>query len=239
MTEETAGMVRQIWKISNEITSLVADFHSVYNLQLLPIESSGKLKFLSTDRLRLEATINGKQIISIRKGSLVHRCLPQRNEIWKYDLNDLPQIEPINFGIADLRDPFFAVDELSLQYEGIQDIKGTSTYTFTANLRNWAKQGLLDTRKGFSLRYQPKGIELCLKLHIYRDSGLLRSIIGIDKTGKHMLQADYVIEAINVPLEDSLFAMNESYAQYKVLEISDILFSSLNPDAADAPPSIN
>jgi hypothetical protein len=239
VTEEVAKLVREIRLQASRIKSLVVDFRSVYSLQLMPIEASGTFHFLSPDMFRSEAIVNGREIITIRKGSMVHRYLPRKKEIWTYNLNDLPQTEPMNFAVADLRDPFFAVDELSLEYQGIQDASGTSTHAFTADIKNWAKQGVLDTRKGFSLQYRPKGVEYQLRLHIDVETGLLRRMTGTDKTGKLILQTDYVIESTNAELSESMCAVDESTAEYRSIEISDIFLSSMNPNAAEDPPSVN
>jgi hypothetical protein len=239
VTEEVADLVREIRSQAGKTRSLVVQFRSVYTLQLMPIEASGRIHFLSPDRVRSEATINGREVTTIRKGSLVYRYLPRKKEIWRYDLNDLPQTEPMNFAVADLRDPFFAVDEPTLKYEGIQDLSGSSTHSFTADVKNLSKQGLLDTRKGFSLQYKPRGVECQLRLHIDVETGLLRQMTGTDKTGKLILQTDYVIESTNAELSESIFAVDESTAEYRSIEISDILFSSMNPNAADDPPSLN
>ena len=239
MTEDVARLVREIRRLSGGITSLVVDFRSQVSLQLMPIQAYGRIHFLSPDKFRSETMVNGKKIITIRSGTSVHRYLPSKMEVWKYDLKDLPQTEPLNLAIADLRNPFILVDEANLEYSGILDESGAATHAFKAPLKNWEKHGLLDTRKGFILKYQPKGLEYRLCLLVDTKTGLLRKLTGTDKTDKQVLEADYTIESTNIPMDESMFALNESTAPYKTVRISEILISGLNPDAADAAPSMN
>ena len=239
MTDETARIVRELRHQASRVTSFIAEYHASSSLLLFPLESTAKVFFLSPDRCRSEAISNGKQIITIRKGTSVHRCIPDKNEIWRYDLADLPQSEPINFAVADFMDPFFAIDEGTAQYEGIQELSGTSVQFFTGSTRNWSKQGFLDTRKGYSIPYQPKYPQFNLKLYVDAKTGILRRIAGIDRSGKQVLEADYLMQSVNVPLSETLFAMDESRAKYKVVQFTDIMLAVLNPDSAESPPSIN
>ncbi len=215
------------------------EYTSASSLLLFPLETKAKVFFLSPDRCRSEAITNGKQIVTIRNGSVVRRCVPQKNEIWQYNLADLPQSEPINFAVADFMDPFFAADESTVEYEGLEELPDTSVHVFTGSARNWSKQGLLDTRKGFSIPYQPKYPQFNLKMYVDAKTGMLRRIAGVDKGGKQVLQADYLMQSVNVPLSEALFAMDESTAKYKIVQFTDIMLTSLNPDSAEAPPSIN
>jgi outer membrane lipoprotein-sorting protein len=239
MAAEVERLVRELREKSKDVTSFVANYISFSRLQLLPIEVTGKLYFLAPDRCRSEALINGREIITIRNGDLVQRYLPNKKEIWKYTLSDLPHSEPINYGIADLRDTFFAVDEKNLEYRGTDVQLGILMHVFTGKVKNWIKKGMLDTRKGFSIPYQPKLPEYTIELMVNAETGLLQRIAGIEKSGKTVLQTEYILQSINAPLEGALFAMEEVAAEYKVVELSHILVSALNPDSADEPPSIN
>jgi outer membrane lipoprotein-sorting protein len=239
MTDEVSMRVRQIRARSHAVTSFLAEYRALLKFQLVRIEVTGKTWFLSPDRFRAETRIADEQIITVRRGHAVQRYIPKRKEIWKYGFGDLPQTEPINFGIADLRDPFFAVDETGLIYEGMADLEKIATFVFSAQVKNWATQGLLDTRKGFSIRYMPKNPGIRVKLHVSSETGLLRRMTGTDQAGEKLFQADYFVTETNIPIDESLFAMDESRADYKVIDIADTMLTSLNPDAADSPPSIN
>jgi hypothetical protein len=239
MTDETARIVRELRHQASLVRSFIAEYRSASSLLPFPLETMAKVFFLSPDRCRSEAFTNGRQIVTIRKGSIVHRCVPQKNEIWRYDVADLPQSEPINFAVADFMDPFFAADESTIQYEGIEKLADTSAHVFTSGTRNRSKQGLLDTRKGFSIPYQPKYPQFNLRLYVDVKTGMLRRIVGADLSGKQVLQADYLMQSINVPLSEALFAMDESTAEYKVIQLTDIMLASLHPDSAERPPSLN
>jgi outer membrane lipoprotein-sorting protein len=239
MTEEAARLVREIRNRAHAVNSFVADYRASLRLQLMPLEVTGKIYFLSPDMFRSETWIVDEKIVTVRKGREVQRYIPKRHEIWKYNLDDLPQTEPINFGIADLKDPFFVVDETGLEYKGKLEQGDASNHLFSGAVRNWARQGLLDTRKGFSIRYQQKELKVRIELHIDSITGLLRRMTGVDSAGEELFQVNYVIREANLPVDESLFVLDESTANYRVIDITDILLSSLNPNAAELPPSPN
>jgi outer membrane lipoprotein-sorting protein len=239
VTGETAGLVRKIRERTRRVTSFVADYRASLGFQLVRLEVVGRIYYASPDRTRAETRIADEDIVTIRRGRSVQRYIPKRNETWKYSFDDLPQTEPINFGIADVCDPFFAIDESGLEYHGTTELEESSTWEFSAEVKNWARQGLLDTRKGFSIRYEPKSPRIRITLHVDHESGLLRRLTGVDKTGAELFQANYFVREMNVPMDDSLFVMDESTASYKVIDIAETLLSSLNPDAADSPSSLN
>jgi outer membrane lipoprotein-sorting protein len=239
MTDEEASLVRRIRERTRRVTSFVADYRASYNVHLSSLEVTGKLYFLGPDRYRSVTSTDDRKIITIRKGTVVQRYLPARNEIWRYDLADVPQTEPINFATADLRDPFSAIEEADLTHEGTFELESGTTYVFSANVKNSARQGMLDTRKGFSIRYQPKDLDTRVRLHVDYETGLLRRMIGTAKTGKEAFRADYSNLEVNVFLDESLFAIEESTADYRVIDITETLLSSMNPDAAETSPSRN
>ena len=88
------------------------------------------------------------------------------------------------------------------------------SWAFSANTKSWAKQGLLDTRKGLSLRHQPKPLELRLKLLAYSAVTLLRRMIGVDQRGKELFIADYPIVEVSIPIEESLFDLDALTSAY-------------------------
>ncbi len=239
MTEDTARLVGEIRARCRKVTSLVGSYESTSRLQTMPLVARGRFYYLSPDRCRSETVINGSEVVSVRNGSRVERRLPARKEIWRYDLRDLPQSLPLNYPIADYRDPFFAVDEEDLTFEGNEDLDGGPVMRFSARLRNWATRGLLDTRKGFSIPYQPRGLQIRMTLYISSESGLLRRIVGSDPKGTVVLNADYRIAGMNVPLDESLFTLEGSAAVFRSIDITDSMVAALNPDMADAEPSVN
>jgi outer membrane lipoprotein-sorting protein len=239
MTEEEAGLVHGIRERAHRVTSFVADYRATYRMNLASFEVTGKLYFLGPDMYRSVTSILDKKIIVIRKGTAVRRYVPARNEIWRYDLADLPQTEPINFAVADLRDPFFAIAEEDLTHEGTFQLESGTTCVFSAKLKNWERQGMLDTRKGFSIRYQPKELDVRVRLHVDYETGLLRRTTGVTKTGTEVFQADYSNFEVNIFLDESLFAIDESNGDYRIIDMKDTFLSSLNPDAAEAFPSLN
>jgi len=239
VTGETARLVEGIRERARRVTSLVAEYQARLTLGLRPVEVTGKLSFLGPDKCRAETRIGGERITTVRRGRVVHRYVPKRGEVWKYSLDDLPQAEPINFGTADLRDPFFAVDEAGLRSEGMVDLDSRPTHVFVGRVRGGARHGVLDTRKGFRIRYRPRGLAVQVELHVDAETGLLRSMRGLDATGAELFSARYTIREVNVPLDESLFALEESAAAWRVIDMAETFLSSLNPDSADQPPSVN
>jgi outer membrane lipoprotein-sorting protein len=218
MTDELDTLLRQIKKSNKIVTSLVAEYQASVGLFQSPIEVAGKVYFLQPNRFRLDTNSNNREITTIRIGRSIERRLPNRKELWKYDLDDIPQSEPINYGIADLRDPFFLVDTAELIYEGTQEIEMVQTYAFSAPSKGWEKKGLLDTRKGYSIKFQPKRAVARIKVNVDSRTGLLRRLLGVDKQGKELFQASYLNLHINVALDASLFVIGAATESYKVIE---------------------
>jgi outer membrane lipoprotein-sorting protein len=239
MTEGVAGLVRRIRERTRRVSSFAADYRATYNLQQVPLEVVGKIYHLDPDMFRSVTSTNDKKIITVRKGNVVQRYVPARNEIWKYDLSDLPQTEPINFAIADIRDPFFAIDEADLKHEGTFELESGTTYVFSADVKNWVQQGMLDTRRGFSIRYQPKSLDIRMTLHVDYETGLLLRMAGVTRTGRQTFQTDYSNLEVNVFLDESLFAMEVATADYRVVDITETLLALTNPDLAETSASLN
>lgn len=145
----------------------------------------------------------------------------------------------LNYGIADFRDPFLVVDGDGLAFEGQETLGDSPVQRFAGKPRNWAKEGVLDTRKGFSIPYRSPGLQTDIRLYVSLESGLLRRVTGNDLSGELVLKADYHIEGINVALDESLFTLEESGAAYRTIDITDTMLAGLDPDAADGPPSRN
>jgi outer membrane lipoprotein-sorting protein len=239
MTEETNRVVREIRQRTQAVTSFVAAYTSVYAMQLMPFEATGKMHFRSPDLFRAETVVNGHEIVMIRKGSKVRRYVAKRNEVWTYDLNEWLQADPLNFGVADIRDPFFAVDEATMSYKGTVTAGESSEHRFDARIKFAKQAGLLDTRKGFSIRYQAKGPAIAVHIDVDSETGLLHTMTAIENQAKVVFQLGYHIDAINVPIDDSVFEFDESIAACKTIDVSEMLMASLNPNAADEPPSLN
>jgi hypothetical protein len=239
MTEELQRLIQELRDRSMATVSYAASFTSSYSLQLMPFEAKGTTYFLSPDKHRAETIVKENKIIAIRRGALIYRILSNRKEIWKYDLRGLPQAEPINFAVADLRSPFYAVTEATIEYEGTRKEETFSQHIFTARIGKLTADEVLDTRKGFTIPFQPKALDVQVHLGVDAETGLLRNMTGTAKSGEHVFRAEYVVERINSPMDESLFELDESTATYKVIDMSVILASAMNPDAALDPPSVN
>jgi outer membrane lipoprotein-sorting protein len=239
MTEDVSQLVSQIRERAAMINSLCTDYRSFYHFGPVPFEASGRMQFLRPDRIRTESTVNGKVIISIRNGTTIRRYSPTGNEMWQYDLKEIPQTQPMNLGIVDITDPFFSVEEATLQYEGLHESEGAKMHTFHGSMRVPSMEGLLDTRKGFSLRYSPQVPRIQLRLFINAETGLLLEIIGTDQAGSESFKASYRPVQVNAAVNESIFELNEPKSGYRIVEIKDILISAMNPDYADQPPSLN
>jgi outer membrane lipoprotein-sorting protein len=240
MNEELDRLVREIRNRSASVASYKAHFTASYKMQIMPFTASGTMYFQSPDRSRSETSMNGRDILSIRRSDEISRIITKRKEIWKYDLKGLLLADPINFGVSDLRNPFFAVDEDSLRYEGTVKTETGSEHTFTARVRSFMGAPThLDTRKGFKIPFKPKGLDIQVRLRVDAETGLLRGMTGTAGSGEQVFQAAYSIEEMNLPMDSSLFELHESTATYKTINMSDVFAASMNPDAADAPPSIN
>jgi len=236
MTEEVARLLKQIRDRAMLVNSFIADYHCVYHSGPLPYEATGRTYFQRPDRIRSEVSVNGKSIVSIRNGTLIRRYSPAGKEVWQYDLKDLPQTQPINFGIADITDPFFAVDEATLQYVGQPE---SMNHVFIGMLGLPVTEGMLDTRKGFSIPYKPRAPQIRVRLVVDAETGLLREMIGTDNAGSESFKTQFGPFEVNCHFDESLFRIEESKSGYRIVEMKDIMISAMNPDYADRPPSLN
>ncbi len=239
MTEETAGLVREIRDRCRTVVSLVGTFEAAHHLHPMPLETRGRFSFRSPDKARSESITNRSEIITVRNGSRVERRLPGRKEVWKYDLKELPQALALSYPVADFWDPFSAADEESLSYTGQELLGDLLVRRFVASPRTGARAGTLDTRKGFSIPYRSGAAFVQMCLYVCAESGLLRRLIATGSGGREVARVDYFIEGINVPLDESLFALDQSSAAYRSIDITDTLLAALNPDSADGEPSVN
>jgi hypothetical protein len=221
------------------VTSFVAEYRASLRQYHSPMEVAGQLSFLNPNMFRLDTITDNRQITTIRRGRLIERYLVKRKELWKYNLDNLPLTEPINFGVADLRDPFCLVDAAALNYEGTNRKDTVLTYAFSAPMKGLEEKGMLDTRKGFSIRYQPKPLVVRMNLYVDTITGLLRRMSGIDNLGNELFQANYAKIEVNVPMDSALFVMSETAADYKVINAAETLLPPLDPDVADSLPSVN
>ncbi len=239
MKDEVAKLVLDIRVRAMEVTSLVATYRSVSRSELMPIENQGTVRFLAPDRFRAEAVVNNYKTITIRVGTRVETYLPQRNEAWRYDLKDMPPLPGFSPEMIDFRDPFAWIEEESLHYGGETEIEGLALHRFTAAARRWVQQGMLDTRKGFSIPYRQQTSQLSATLFVAVVSGLLRRRVVVDKIGKEVAQLDFIVEAINAPLDEGLFHLEVPSTAYKRISITDTLKDLMDPNSAEAPPSTN
>ncbi len=239
MNAECARVLGEIRRLAGSVDTLRASYRSFYRLGTSRFETRGTISFKRPDKIRADAVVNGKEIVAIRNGSLVQRYTSQGSEVWQYNLKDLPQFLPINFGTLSIADPFVAVDEESLTYEGSGDANGVRGHVFLSRMKSVGSPGSLDTRKGFQLHYEPRAPRISLRLVVSATTGLLLEMTGRDKEGVTVFEATWEPGEINAVIDASLFRIDESKQGYRIIDMKDILLSALDPDYADQPPSLN
>ena len=74
--------------------------------------------------------------------------------------------------------------------KGCLGIENVCIYVFRAHAKNWARDKLLDTRKGFRIKYQPSSHVVGIKLNINCERGLLCKITGNDTTDAEVFQTN-------------------------------------------------
>ena len=239
MNGEVEKLVLELRHRVQQIRSFEATYASTSHSQLLPIDSHGTVRFLAPDRFRTEAVMNGRRVITVREGTRVETYLPDRNEAWRYDLKDIPPMPGPGRDILEVNDPFAGIDEDSLESGGTVEFDGSEVYRFTAEARKWAGQGVLDTRKGFRIPYRQKYPELSMTLFVTSATGVLRRRVMTDKAGKELAQLDFMVQAIDLPLDEGLFRLEAPSDAYQRISLMEALMRSMDPDAADKPPSLN
>jgi hypothetical protein len=146
---------------------------------------------------------------------------------------------PFNSEISDLRNPFYLIEESKLEYKGQTTVHDRPMHHFVSSLWQPPNDGLLDTRRGFTIRYRPKALSIMIGLFVDVNDCLLRKRLGTSTDGSTVLEADYRMDEVNLPLERSLFEMREVTGTMRRVNLKDVLEAALNPDSAEAPPSRN
>jgi len=239
MDREVEKLVLELRQRIQQVRTFEAMYTSVSRSELLPIESHGTVRFSAPDRFRTEAVMNGRRVITVRQGTRVETYLPDRKEAWRYDAKDLPPMLGPGREVLETNDPFAWLQEESLESTGALEIDGSEVYRFTAEARRWGDQGMLDTRKGFSIPYRQRYPELSMTLFVTATTGILRRRVVTDKAGKEMAQLDFLVQAINRPLDEGLFRLEAPSDAFHRVSLMDALLHAMDPDAADRPPSVN
>ena len=239
MGEDLTELVRQLEARARNVQSFVAEYRIEYHAGPMPFEVEGRMYFMRPDRSRSEARVNGKTIVSIRNGSRVRRYTPGGHEVWEYDLKEIPLSVPLNAGVDDLSSPFAAIDQETLQYEGLEEAQERRRHVFIGRMRRIESEGLMDTRKGFSLRYQQKGPEVRMRMCLDPETGMVLEMVGSDKSGSPSFEKSFNLLEVNGAMDESMFSMEEPGPGYKVVQISNLMIHAMNPDYADQPPSLN
>jgi len=237
MTDETARLVQTLREKARRITTRIMDVESTLDIGPMSFHSVGRLYCAGKDRARLEMRINGQQMVSVRNGEKMQTRVAAKGGTWTYSYG-APH-EFLGFILPDAEDPFFLAHEESLRHEGEQAIEGRATHAFTAALKNMGAPGTLDTRKGFTIAYQPKGPAIDLRLLIDAETGLLVGVSGSGRGGRESFSSRYSVRGIDVPIDDALFGVSDSGADFKAADITDILRSVHDPNAADNASSVN
>jgi hypothetical protein len=239
MSEDVTALMRQLDARAAGIRSFSADYRVEYRSGVMPFTVEGRMSFLRPDKARAEATVNGKPLVAVRNGSRVRRFAPGGGEAWEYDLKEIPLRAPLNAGLDDLSGPFAAVEPGTLRYEGIEEAGGARGHVFVGMMRRVEAEGLMDTRKGFSLRYEQKVPATRLRMRIDPDTGLLLAMAGIDEAGEPAFQKTFSLREVNGPMDESLFRMEEPPPGLRVVRVTDLMIHAMDPDFADRPPSMN
>jgi hypothetical protein len=236
MTDELAALVERLRVRAAAVTSFTAEFTSTYSINLVPFNAKGTMWYKRPGRFRSEQDMRGSTIVSVRNGVVVERYTEGRPLVWRYNLALLPQTEPMNFPLADPADPFLSVDAESLQPAEAPD---NQTLCFTARGLPAGRGGSLDTRLGFTIGYTPKVPDIQVTLGIDALTGLLVSLCGRGNDGREVFRHERRFTAVNAALEDSLFEIARRSPGSRTIDLEEILAASLDPDAADGPPSTN
>ena len=239
MNVETERLVREIRAHAGTINSYIADERASSRFGPVQLAYTGRSYFLQPDKHRLEATTNGQATVTVAIGPRVRKYLPAKNEIWEYDIDFQSRMLPLASDISDLRNPFYLTDDTGLDFRGKVTLEDHIMYHFVSTLWHPPDDGLLDTRKGFTIRYRPKPLPIAVALFVDVGDCLLRKRVGTTADGTKVLEADYRIEGINVSLDESLFQLNDLHGSFRKVALREVFQAALNPDSADAPPSRN
>jgi len=238
MSDDVARLLGDLEAKARSLRSYVCAYRSDYQSGTIPFHVEGRAFFLRPDKFRSVAQVNGKEIVSTRNGSKVRRYATQGHEVWEYDLKEIPLPTPLNAGVDDLLSPFAFVDRRSLRYEGAEVVGDRVRHVFLGTLRGMESEGLLDTRKGFSLRYRPKVPRFDLRLCVDAETGILLEMTGSGPSVAGFTKS-FTLEQVNGSVDESLFQMTGSGVGYRIVRISDLMIHAMDANYADQPPSKN
>lgn len=239
MPENVDSLVRRIRARAQALASFKIRFSLSSRLEMFPMDVEGRTWFLAPDRFRSECASNGTDIVTIRVGNSVRRYLPARHEVWLFDLLFMPTLEPLNHSLSDLRDPFAACNPASIELVGEDRSSTGATYGFRALSRMVSGAVELDTRKGFSVRYVPRGVDLRIRLRVDAERGLAREMDASTTEGKELFSVRYDIEKLNTSIAPSLFALDDTDPTLRRIDWGEVVRLSLDPGVADSASSVN
>ena len=109
--------------------------------------------------------------------------------------------------------------------KGLETIEGSMRHVFVGKMKTFATEGMLDTRKGFSLPFRSKGPEVQLRLFIDPENGLLLGMIGSEKSGSPSFEKSFRPIEVNVPINESIFKIEEQKSGYRIVKINELLIT--------------
>jgi outer membrane lipoprotein-sorting protein len=243
MSEEQNELISRIRGHSKSVTSYKVRVESSVTFGPIHLDSKGTMVFLSPDRFRSDTLVNEEESVTIRIGSEIKKYVPARKEVWRYSQGSPQSAELIGYTSMDLRDPFPLFAGGNPKYEGVSNQEGFAAFAFYGKAKEWTPSGLLDTRKGFSISLPPKVLKVGIRLFIDTETFLLRRMNGYLGQDRVIFQSLYTYSDISLPVDESLFQLDERALGFKVHEISslqeDILRVIRDPDSAETASSLN
>jgi len=228
MSEDCSKLIAEIEARAGTIASFIASFRNRAEVAGRGMSSSGKLYFKYPSRLRSEGLFDEKRIINVSTAETSQRYFIDEKMIWRTDLKELGAAgkaagisDLLNMGASDPRDPFRIVDRKSLEYGGLSPFGSSNVNLFTGRL----KSGLFQW-KGLYSRPIDVGLSIdassCLLVRLTCRS--LQSPVPV------LFEMSYEIEAVDVPLDDSLFTLDGLPSDIKRMDVTGIEAAALSGD---------
>jgi outer membrane lipoprotein-sorting protein len=216
MTDDTTCLIQDIRNHSSKITSFRATYENISTIMGFDWQAQGRLFFKYPSKHRSEGNFNGQKVITVSDADSVKRFFVDQKLVWQYNVKQLQLPEYLSYGFADLRDPFRATELSTMTYEGLQTVKGLSTYLFTGKTRN-----------DFNIHQKAVTWPIDIKLYIDTTSSLLVKLSGAKGSTSLQLDMNYAVQGLNEPIDDSLFDIDTTGLDLKIVDVTDIVKSTL------------
>ena len=211
MNDEERNLVGQIEATASKVTSFIAEYDMTMHYAHISLDSRGRLYYADKKRCRVEGITNGQKIVTVSSNDVRQTYFIDQKVVSRS--NTIQDQSPIDLlqGLSDIRDSFSSTDIESLIYVGETLLDEQNLYHFKGHFPVLTIFGISKVR-----------MPIEVDLFIDQASCLLRKRIWTQTGKEALVTSNYRVLDINVPLEDSLFSIDVSSPEIRIVDTMDI-----------------